>query len=100
MTPDKAPHLCTSMAELRLEIDVIDSALIDLLVERSLYIDRAVTLKQAEGLPARISHRVEEVIENVRNRARDQGMDPALAEEIWRCLIEWSIAREARHLEA
>ncbi|MEM7521995.1 MAG: chorismate mutase [Pseudomonadota bacterium] len=87
------------MTELRVEIDALDADLIDLFVERSRYIDRAVTLKSAEGLPARIADRVEEVVSNVGTRAKAQGLDPALVEDIWRRLIEWSIAREAKHLD-
>lgn len=96
----KPPHLCATMADLRPEIDQIDTALIDLLTERARYIDRAVELKKAEGLPARITDRVEEVVCNVTSRAAAQGLDPALAEQIWRGLIEWSIAREEEHLKA
>ena len=89
---------CRSMSELRVEIDALDAALVDLLAVRSGYIDRAVELKTAEGLPARIDARVEEVIARVRAAAAARGLDEALAEQLWRTLIEWSIARESRTL--
>lgn len=94
------PHLCTDMASLRPQIDAIDAALIDLLAERSRYIDRAAEIKKGVGLPARITDRVEEVVRNVRDRAALQGLDPDLAEQIWRDLIEWSITREEVQLDA
>ncbi|WP_300012138.1 chorismate mutase [uncultured Roseobacter sp.] len=100
MSIRKPPHLCEKMQDLRVEIDAIDADLIDLLAERSRYIDRAVVLKEAEGLPARITDRVEEVVSNVATRACAQGLDPVLVENIWRGLIEWSIDREAEHLGA
>jgi isochorismate pyruvate lyase len=86
------------MADLRTQIDALDGALIDLLVERAGFIDRAITLKQHENLPARITDRVEEVVQNVRDKAAIGGLDPDLAETLWRQLIEWSIAREEKQL--
>jgi isochorismate pyruvate lyase len=83
-----------SMAELRNQIDVIDAELVRLLALRMEHVDRAAVLKQAEGLPARIPSRVEEVIGNVRALSSGRGLDPELAERIWRVLVEWSIARE------
>ena len=82
------------MAELRAEIDRIDAGLVDLLAERITYIDRAAELKPALGLPARIDDRVEEVVAKVRASAVARGVDPDLAEALWRRLIDWSIARE------
>jgi isochorismate pyruvate lyase len=85
------------MAALRREIDALDRRMIDLLADRAALIDRAAQLKPAEGLPARIGSRVEEVVANVRARAvRAGGIDPDLAERLWRILIEWSIDREEK----
>ncbi|SOH93016.1 isochorismate pyruvate lyase [Monaibacterium marinum] len=92
------PTDCNSMAELRLGIDALDRELIALLTRRASFIDRAIQLKPAENLPARIDNRVEQVVSNVRHLATQQGLDPALAEDIWRTVIEWSIAREQRVL--
>ena len=85
---------CSTMAELRAEIDRIDAGLVDLLAERITYIDRAAELKPGLGLPARIDDRVEEVVAKVRASAVARGVDPDLAEALWRRLIDWSIARE------
>lgn len=85
---------CATMTDVRREIDRIDRALVALLAERAGYIDRAAELKPALGLPARIDDRVEGVVANVRAAARTEGLDPALAEALWRQLIDWSISRE------
>jgi len=85
---------CSTMAELRAEIDRIDAGLVDLIAERITYIDRAAELKPGLGLPARIDDRVEEVVAKVRASAVARGVDPDLAEALWRRLIDWSIARE------
>lgn len=98
MNAPKAPENCNSMAELRREIDAIDVSLIEMLARRTNYIDRAVELKPAEGLPARTVDRVAEVLRNVRENAEKAGWDPDIAETIWAELIEWSILRESKHL--
>ncbi|MEP2718147.1 chorismate mutase [Pseudophaeobacter sp.] len=87
---------CADMAELRRQIDDLDQMLVELLATRAGYIDRAVELKSQNGWPARIPARVDEVIENARAKADEAGLDPDLIEGLWRQLVEWSIAREAR----
>ena len=86
------------MAEIRAEIDRLDEDLVRLFAERAGYIDRAAVLKQTEKLPARIHDRVEQVVDRVKARADAEGLDPALVEDLWRRIIEWSIAREERVL--
>ncbi len=86
------------MAELRALIDALDAELVARLALRARCIDRAVEIKQGVGLPARIPSRVEDVVAKVRARAEAEGLEPELAERLWRQLIEWSIAREERVL--
>ena len=92
------PEDCNSMAELRAAIDQLDQDLIDMLARRARYIDRAAELKPAEAMPARIASRVEQVVINVRNAAESRGLEPDLAETLWRPLIDWSIRREEKIL--
>lgn len=94
----RRPDDCTTMAELRAEIDRVDLALVGLFAERARYIDRAVTLKSGLDLPARIEARVEEVVQNVRRHAATHNLPPDLVEKLWRRLIDWSIAREEASL--
>ncbi|MDO8985192.1 chorismate mutase [Cypionkella sp.] len=94
----KAPADCHSMQDLRVQIDLLDAEIVAKLAARAAYIDRAIALKQIELLPARIEDRVEQVVERVRARALVEGLDPALTEDLWRRLIEWSIAREEQVL--
>lgn len=94
----RAPQDCTTMAELRAEIDRLDEAVVALLARRAGYIDRAAEIKADVGLPARITDRVEEVVQNVRAHAAAHGLPPDQVERIWRDLIEWSIAREETSL--
>ena len=85
---------CTTMAEVRAQIDRLDVELVALFAERTSYIDRASQIKSVLGLPARIDTRVEEVVANVRRHAVGHGLPPDKIEKLWRRLIEWSIERE------
>lgn len=94
----RPPEECRTMEELRAAIDAHDRALVAMLVARARYIDRAIELKSQAGWPARIEARVDEVIENVQREAQAAGLDPALAQTLWREIVDWSIAREERVL--
>lgn len=93
------PHSCRTMPELRAQIDALDISMIEVLQKRAAYIARAAEIKQSEDLPARITWRVEEVLANARKNAATVGLDPGLAETLWREMIEWSIRKEAAALE-
>ena len=90
----KTPADCTTMAEIRAEIDRLDAELVALFADRVGYIDRAAEIKSVVGMPARIGSRVEEVVANVRRHAVGHGLPPDKLEKLWRKLIDWSIERE------
>jgi len=87
------------MAELREAIDALDRSLVGMLARRAAYIERAIELKPAEGIPARAEDRVADVLSKVRAEAEAQGLSPDLAERLWRVMIEHFIAREEDVLE-
>ena len=95
MTELTKPGDCNSMDELRHQIDKLDVKIIELLANRSKFIDRATELKKSNGMPARIPERIESVVSNARNAAEELDLDGDLVEKIWRILIDWSIQREA-----
>lgn len=83
---------------LRQEIDAIDVRLVKLLAERARVVAEVAEVKAANGIPAFIPERVEEVISQVRELAGREGMEPDLAEAVWRAMIDWFVAFEAKHL--
>ena len=95
MTELTKPADCNNMDELRHQIDKLDVKIIELLANRSEFIDRATELKKSNGMPARIPERIESVVSNARNAAEELDLDADLVEKIWRILIDWSIQREA-----
>ena len=88
------------MYDLRRRIDALDDQLIALLAQRARLIDEAARIKARENLPARIDSRVEEVAANARQLAQAHGLDPDLAEALWRLMMDHFIAQEDRHLRA
>ncbi|MBB5533769.1 chorismate mutase family protein [Rhizobium giardinii] len=90
----KSPADCTSMADIRAEIDRLDKALMSLFAERWAYIDRAAEIKKPVGLKADIPARVNEVRRNARKNAEKAGLDPDFYEDIWARLIQHSIEHE------
>jgi isochorismate pyruvate lyase len=89
------PH---PLSELRIEIDALDAELVKLLAARARVVERVAAVKAAESLPAFIPERVEEVVARVKALAEAEGVDPALAESVWRAMIAWFVAFEEKSL--
>ncbi|MFQ5626041.1 MAG: chorismate mutase [Methyloligellaceae bacterium] len=96
MTPRKAKD-CRNMDELRVEIDRIDRALVDLVAERFTYVDRAWQLKNSPD-DAVVPWRIHQVVDKVRERAAQKGLPPELVESLWRQMIGWFIQYEEEKL--
>lgn len=86
------------MTALRARIDALDARLVAMLAERSRLIDRAAQIKARDRLPALIVDRVEQVVDNVRLLAGEEGVDADLVESLWRQMMAHFIAQEDRYL--
>ncbi|MBX3447746.1 MAG: chorismate mutase [Parvibaculaceae bacterium] len=84
---------CSTMAEVRREIDRIDRELVTLLAERQTYIEQAGVIK-GERTAVRDEARIEDVVRKVLAEADRAGLSRAIAEPLWRLLIEKSIEHE------
>lgn len=84
---------CRTMDEVREEIDRLDRRLVGLLAERRGYIDQAARIKTRED-QIRDTARIDDVIAKVRRQSEAAGLDPGLAERVWRVMIEGFIAHE------
>ena len=89
---------CTTMAEIRENIDRVDKALMALFGERWSFIRRAAEIKAGLGIPADVPARVKEVRDNANRNAQAHGLDGDFYEEIWAQLIEHAIAYEKTQL--
>jgi isochorismate pyruvate lyase len=85
------------MDEVRVEIDRLDEAIVDLIAERWGYVDRAWQLKSSPE-EATVPWRIQQVIDRVREHAETKDLPPALVEALWRQLIGWGIQYEEEKL--
>ena len=99
MSP-RPPQECNDLAQVRIEIDRLDGALIDLIGERFGYVERAWQIKLGLGQEASVPWRNQQVIDKVRARAEAKGLPPDLAEALWRQMIGWFIQYEEEKLQA
>lgn len=95
----KEPADCATMAELRNAIDALDQRLVGLLAQRQGYIERAAVLK-TDRATVRDEARIEDVVQKVLAEARKAGLSPAIAEAVWRVLIERSIQHEFKKFDS
>ncbi len=86
----------TPMADVRQSIDDLDNELVALLARRQRQIEAAARIKRANGIPALVPERVDEVLKNVAAHAEKQHLDGGLAKSLWTTIIDWSIAYEER----
>ena len=91
--PRPAAESCTSMAEVRVGVDALDRALVAMLAERQRYMDAAARLKPTRDR-VHDAARIEDVVAKVKASARDAGLSEAIAEPVWRTLIDRCIAYE------
>ena len=94
----RAPKDCADLAQVRVEIDRVDNALVDLIGERFGYVERAWQIKLQEKAEANVPWRNQQVIDKVRARATKKGVPPDLCEALWRQMIGWFIQYEEEKL--
>ncbi len=86
------------LAEIRHRIDDIDSSIIKLLAQRSRLVSETGKLKKSED-DVRAEDRVEKVINNVREKSASVGLDPLIAEKIYRTIIDCFINKEMKEFK-
>jgi len=92
----KAPHECSSLGEVRAEIDRIDQQIIAALGERFTYVKAAAALK-ATAADVAAPDRVTAMIAQRRAWASEQGLSPDVIDRIYRELVTYFTSEEARH---
>ena len=86
---------CSSLAEVRANIDRLDSVLVPILAERADLVAQAAGFKPDRA--AVVDHpRIEQIIAKVRDMAEANSVDPELMEAIYRSMIDAYIAFESR----
>ena len=93
MTAPTPPDDCQTKDDVRIEIDRIDMALLELFAERHAYVTRMAQIK-TDPHEARDPVRIEAVIAKIRDRSLALDLDEDQAELVWRTLIDWNINYE------
>jgi isochorismate pyruvate lyase len=96
--PTRPPAECHDLSEVRVEIDRLDTAIVDLIGERFGYVERAWQIKLQNRQEASVPWRNQQVIDKVRARAVERGVPPDLCEALWRQMIGWFIQYEEEKL--
>jgi isochorismate pyruvate lyase len=89
----KPPHECASLAEVRAEIDRIDQQLVALIAKRAGYVRAAAPFKASEQ-GVRAPERQRAMLEQRRQWALEQQLDPDVIERLFRTLVDHFIAQE------
>ena len=92
----KRPAECTSINDVRDEIDNIDRVIVELLSKRFQYVKEVVKYK--ENTPASIEapQRRQAVLEARRKWAQEKGLDPDVIEGMYDNLIRYFIEEEMK----
>ena len=86
---------CTTMEDVRRNVNALDDVLVPLLVTRIGYMQQAARIKGDVG-QVRDEARIEAIVSRVRERATAEGGDADVIEAIYRSLMEACIAYEHR----
>lgn len=81
------------MSDVRAGVDEIDRMLVALLRRRQAYMDAAARIKPSRSV-VRDEVRVRQVLDNVQAEAERHGLSWAIAEPVWRTMIERCISHE------
>lgn len=86
-----------TLSNLRLELDVVDAQIVELLVRRTRLVDRVAPLKQGMR-NVRDAARENQILSRVHQLSLARGGDPQLAEEVWRVILDHSVYRQKDQL--
>lgn len=84
---------CTSIEDIRANIDGIDRQIVGLLAERGRFVSQAAAFKKNAD-EVRAPQRVEQVIAKVTQLAQETGANPAVTEQVYRAMITAFIEAE------
>ncbi len=88
-----APEDCTSLADVRAEIDSIDQQIIALIGQRAGYVKAAAKFKQSTD-QVRAPERQAAMLDHRRAWAQEHGLGPDMIEQLYRLLIDYFVNQE------
>jgi isochorismate pyruvate lyase len=92
-------QFCTTMKQVRMEIDRLDRDIVTLIAKRCRYIEAAGRIKQNRDV-VHDDARINDVLEKTARRARETSTPLAIVEQTYRTLMAASIAHEFEVFDA
>ncbi len=86
---------CSSLNEVRENIDKIDREIVALLAKRGAFVAKAASFKKTTG-EVKAPNRVEQVISKVLSLAQEHGANPEVVESVYRAMISGFINAELK----
>ena len=84
-----------SLEQARAQIDVIDSALVELIAARKYYVDQTTRFKKSET-DMQTPERQAQILERLRSQATTLGLDAQLIEQLYQTMFQHFIQRELK----
>jgi len=84
---------CSSLEEVRTEIDMLDDKIVELIAMRNAYIHQAVKFKQSVD-EVKAEDRVRKVLEHVRHKAIELSLSPNLITDLYTMMINEMVESE------
>ncbi len=84
---------CTSIEDVRSNIDRIDRQIVALLAERGIFVKQAARFKKTTD-DVKAPQRVEQVIAKVMALSQELGANPSVTEQVYRAMISGFISAE------
>ncbi|WP_297443426.1 chorismate mutase [Sulfurimonas sp.] len=84
---------CTSLQEVREEIDKIDSQLVKLIAERSHLIRQAASFKESVE-EVKAEDRINDIMQKVRSKAIELNVNPNMISELFNIMIDEMVETE------
>jgi chorismate mutase/prephenate dehydrogenase len=80
--------------QLRNKLDEIDEQIISLIAERQFNVEQIGNVKLSTNSPTRDYQREKQVIDKIKNHAKNKGLDPEIAQQIFELVIETSLMKQ------
>ena len=84
---------CNTLEEVRTEIDILDTKLVDLISERSHLIRQAAGFKQSVE-EVKAQDRIDFILQRVRHHAIEKGVSPNMISELFEIMINEMVETE------
>ncbi len=84
---------CNSLEEVRIELDLIDDQLVDLIAQRSHLVKQAASFKNTME-EVKAGSRIEYILQKVRHSAIQKGISPNMISELFKIMIDEMVETE------